>query len=568
MLKKINHITFLKTTAHLGMALLLFLTWSCANIVAPTGGPKDITPPKLVKSEPVNYSINFDEKQIRLYFDEFVQVKDANKYMLISPPVEVQPELKIKGKSVILNFEEKFLPNTTYSIYFGQSIVDLTEGNPTNNLRFVFSTGNHIDSLQYRGTAMNALSLQPVKEATVMLYDKDEDSVVFKQKPLYITRSDEYGQFQFYNLADKYYKIFGLLEKNGNYLYDQNTEEIAFNDTLVHPVRPQLPDTGKVDSVKVRTEIKSLPKLLFFLEKDTIQRVAKKFMAKPRQLILIFRQPVQKLEFNPVNHHYAELIPFLKTEFNNTRDTINVWITKREPMDSLSIAIKADGKSYDTLNLDIKKFEKAFRAKRSTEKADKISYSTNSSAGFDLNHEFRVNFAYPILKWDSSNILFVEDKDTMKIKARFIDPIQRNLSISKPWKENTTYQILFPKDIFEDINGNKNDSLIITFKTKSLRDYGNLKLSIKGANNEHYLIQLLDAGDRVTREETILGLGVCNFAYLNPGKYKVRAVVDRNKNGRWDTGRYIKKTQPEKVLYFPKELEVRSNWDLEEDWVF
>ncbi len=220
---------------HFAVVPSIFLVWSCANPVAPTGGPKDETPPVVLSSEPLNRSVNFTGKEIRLTFDEFVQVKNTNEQVVISPPFKKNPEYQIRGKSVVIRFDDTLKSHTTYTLFFGESISDITESNPLVNYWCVFSTGPVIDSLSLKGTVRNAFTLMPEENVLVMLYEPAGDSVPYKERPFYVSRSNKEGQFRFYNLRNQPLQLFALKESNGNYLYDAVNEWIAFSDTLVLP---------------------------------------------------------------------------------------------------------------------------------------------------------------------------------------------------------------------------------------------------------------------------------------------------------------------------------------------
>ena len=232
MQQKTKSIRYLFTKI-LAFLLIGCLLYSCANIVAPEGGIKDIIPPEIVKSDPPNFATSFSGKEIRIQFDEFIQLKDISKNLLISPPFDNPPDCRIKGRSLIIRFEDSLLKNTTYNLFFGDAIADLNEGNPLKGYRFVFSTGAALDSMQISGTVRDALTLESQKEVNILLYDKFEDSIPFKEKPKYVCRSQANGNFIFENLGKGPYKMLALKEKNNNFMFDDKSEEIGFIDSLV-----------------------------------------------------------------------------------------------------------------------------------------------------------------------------------------------------------------------------------------------------------------------------------------------------------------------------------------------
>jgi len=242
---------FRKLFIHIAfLAFAALMVFSCANPVSPSGGPVDKEPPEVLNSEPPNFSVNFDKKIIQIVFNEFVKLNQPNQQVIISPPLKKMPQFKIRGKSVIIDIEETLFENTTYSIFFGNAIVDITEENPLVNYLYVFSTGNQIDSLAIAGEVVNAFNLEPEEDVFVMLHSAKNDTVPADSlpmlvRPLYIARTNEDGQFRLRYLRDEPLKIFALFDLNSNYLYDLPDEEIAFSDSLLLPEPEIQHPTGK-----------------------------------------------------------------------------------------------------------------------------------------------------------------------------------------------------------------------------------------------------------------------------------------------------------------------------------
>ncbi|MCK5170734.1 MAG: Ig-like domain-containing protein, partial [Bacteroidales bacterium] len=205
----------------------------CAKIVAPTGGPKDEEHPLIVEIDPPDKTVNFDSKKISITFNEFIQLKDLNNNLIISPPVEEKPDIKVKGKALVIEFAEELKDSTTYNIYFGNSVQDYNEGNPIENFQYVLSTGSYIDSLSIKGQVINSFNLLPEEGVFVMLYKDSEDSVPIKQIPDYISKTNEEGYFRINNIRENQYKLFCLRDLNKNYLFDLPSEEIAYTDSLI-----------------------------------------------------------------------------------------------------------------------------------------------------------------------------------------------------------------------------------------------------------------------------------------------------------------------------------------------
>ena len=291
------------------IAMLAIIT-SCANIGMPTGGPKDVAPPKVLKSIPKNYSTQFKGKEIEITFDEFVKFRDLNSQLLISPPLKNTPDIKIKGKNIVIKINDTLRENTTYTMFFGDAIVDLNEENILASYEFVFSTGTVLDSLTMTGRVLNAFTQKPEKDIYVMLYDKYDDSVPIKEKPYYLAKTKEDGEFVMNNLRDMSYKVFALKDANNNLKFDQPNEKIAFIDSLVTArMKPVLlkkdslhKDTLKLDSLNraiVHDKNLYIKDLNLFEEVDSVQRVTKADYLHKGQLIFTFRFPVKDLEIIP-----------------------------------------------------------------------------------------------------------------------------------------------------------------------------------------------------------------------------------------------------------------------------
>jgi len=296
---------------------LSIFAFSCANIVTPTGGPKDITPPKVTKSNPSDKGTNFSARTISIDFDEFVKLKDAFKQVTVSPYMKELPELKLRGKSLIVHFNDSLKENTTYTISFGNAIVDITEGNPLSNYSYSFSTGNTFDSLTFEGTVVNAYTLKPESGVYVMLYSSLYDSVPYKITPHYLALTDASGKFKLQNLRDNSYKIFAIKDADGDMLFSQPTEDIAFTDTLV---KPEISDTTKIDSLRKNTQ----HKLFLFRELPTVQKLLKSNANAFGKAVFVFRLPVSDLKIRSLKYNLnpSDYI----TEYSQNRDTLTLWL--------------------------------------------------------------------------------------------------------------------------------------------------------------------------------------------------------------------------------------------------
>ena len=220
----------------LAMLVMAVVVYACASRGYPEGGPKDTTPPQVILEEPASFTKNFDKKRVNIYFDEFVQLKDINEKFIISPPQKKKPKPRLKGKYVQVEFVDSLKPNTTYTLDFADAISDNNEGNPLGFYRYVFSTGNEIDSLELSGQVVNAESGEPVLNVYVELYSNLADSMPLLEVPDYVARTDSSGFFRLTNLKDTIYRVVAIQDDNRDYKYTPEAEMFAYLDTLVRPV--------------------------------------------------------------------------------------------------------------------------------------------------------------------------------------------------------------------------------------------------------------------------------------------------------------------------------------------
>lgn len=599
--------SFLRNTNHLVFNLLAAGTLAmiaCANPVAPTGGPKDTTPPEIIRSVPENQSVNFSSDRVTITFSEFVNLKDINTQLMVSPPLSEQPDFLMKGKTLTMKFREALRENTTYNFFFGDAIVDITESNPIPGYSFTFSTGPVIDSLSMSGKVLNAFTLQPVKGAFVMLYDSISDSIPYKSRPYYVARTSESGEFRLNNLRSNKYLMFALTDINSNYIYDMPTEDIGFSDTLVEPDLPSekiaelvpgseetLPDTLKADSADVKP-IQSAPDTIHqeqgdslavtapavkvshvknyliyqFRETDTIQRLLKGTVIRENVIGLYFRQPVRNLHIKPLD-------PSLEGEwnltgYNATRDSLTLWIPG-SGTDSLMIEVSDNGIVLDTLDLALTPAARNTGKDKSTvvkKKALEMRPNLISSK-IKPGRPLILSVADPVKEADLSRIRLYHDSLEVKPVITFSDSLKTRLHISHSWKEAESYLLKVNDSALISVFGQANDSTAYKFKALSEEETGFIKINITVPDQEKgYIIQLLGDKESILEQHRITGNAILEFKYLSPKKYRFKAIYDLNNNGRWDTGNYLDKLQPEPVSYFSKEIELRANWTMEEDW--
>jgi len=548
----------------------------CANPGAPAGGPADTTPPTLVKSDPPQQTVRFNKEKIRLYFDEFVKLKDIQSQLIISPPMEENPKFRIKGKSVIVELQDELKDSTTYNLYFGDAIVDITEGNPVTNFRYVLSTGDVLDSLSIAGNINNAFDLTPAEGIYLMLYLNNNDSLPFDSlpysvKPFFVTKSDENGSFIFNNLPQDTFKLFALEDQNSNLLFDQPTERIAFCDSLLSPIfiPPIITDTTaaadslNTDSVSIPPPDYPVVDLLLFEEYDSLQKFLNAVVVKDHHLIFTFKRPTIFPEIRPLD--FSPEPGWIIDEINRERDTITYWLSGSTP-DSVTFEVSDDGYIIDTVEIAIVKKSTSKKRKKSIPKPPQLSVKFQRSAPVP-DDSLWIFFNYPITQFHLDGSLFIEDVDTLPFPELYLAGKTNNTAkIFHKWKESTVYKILLPDSLFNAINNISHDTLIHQFKTLAIADYGNLFLNVNISEpGKEHIIQLLSGGIPIS-EHFVSDSTQIIFQYLLPGEVEVKAIYDYNSNGKWDTGDYWYGIQPEKVDYFPRTITIRANWDIEEEW--
>lgn len=521
------------------LVFVLFSTFQCAKRGTPDGGPKDLLPPRMVKAQPDTFSTKFTAKKIRIYFDEFVRLKDVQKQLIISPPMKYFPEVRPQGlptKYIDILIRDTLLENTTYTMNFGQSIEDNNEGTPFSFFKYVFSTGEYLDSLTYSGTIKDALLKVPDNFVTVMLYEVNEkfnDSIIYKLPPTYMTNTlDSAVAYEFENMKPGTYFLATLKDKNNNYLYNQKTDKIGFKKEFI---------TLPTDSVYELTLFKEVN--TFKALKPTqasANRLIFGYEGSPKEMKIDILTPVQK-DFD------------YRITTDKTKDTLYYWYKNLE-VDTLQISVSHKMK-IDTFTIPIKKLKK-----------DSLSLKPVYTGTLPLNKPYYLESEIPFEKFDKDKIsVFNKDSVSIPFQAK-LDSLQL-FSIDFVKEEDQRYNIKLLPGTLTDFYEHTNDTLNIRIATKNDRDYGRLNLDLKNVKEFPVIVQLLNSTGKVLVEQVATQVEVTAFQFLDPMKYTLRIIYDTNRNGKWDTGDYFLKRQPERIEYFPVELDIRSNWDVFETFI-
>ncbi|MCQ6961295.1 Ig-like domain-containing domain [Mucilaginibacter aquariorum] len=520
--------------------MVILLVYGCASIQKPQGGPRDLTPPKLLKATPENMTRNFAATEIKLEFDEFFKLSNQYQEISISPAQEKQAEYKIGRKTLTIDFKDTLQKNTTYVINFGKAIQDVNESNTLTNFTYVFSTGPHIDSLSMSGTVINSTTQEKEKEATVMIFPIKQDSLLFgKKKPAIFTTTDSSGNFSLNNLHDGEYRIYALKEPSPNKIFDNDKELIAFSKKSIILNK----DTSNI-------------KLSLFQQIPEKFRLSEKKFTPDGILSLVFNKrlnnPSLKILYPPALDNQKIY------EISKTKDTALVFMRNMD-FDSLRVAIYDNNKPVDTI-YQLKGRKESFARVLS------FKYGINRDNRLKPNTDLRITANLPIesfetgliaLSQDSVNVTnFTVQKDTSNT---------RSVLIKYRWRVGSKYQLVLNEAAFTDIYGDKNKRTGIPFEADKPENYSQLTLQVTVPDSsKRYVVELMDEAKTIVRSDPISKSTSIIYKNYLTGKYKVRVIYDDNRNGRWDSGNVRQKTQPENIWLYEKEITLRPNWEAEE----
>ncbi|MCP4437670.1 MAG: Ig-like domain-containing protein [Aureispira sp.] len=577
-----------KGILHWGISILgLWLAISCATPRAPEGGPNDKKAPEFhsKRYSTPDKMTNFAEKEVILTFDEWVKLVQAQQKIIISPPLQERPDIKIKNKSVVVKFKEDLKPNTTYTISFADVVQDITENNAVENLKRVFSTGAFLDSLTVGGEIVDARSSETKKNVWVMLYDNLDDSVIYKEKPYYVAKVDEQGRFLLENIKNDTFKIVALDDQNNNFLFDQVNESIAFLDTtfvLSDSVQPafrlrMFQEEGELTLTSKSSD--SYGTAGFYFNHPHDDRIEIAMLDAPSDL-------VQYWEYG--------------------KDSIRLWFDGTMPKEDWQFELRVDGEPIDTA--------KIVATERDVFMQEVVALNTIEvpNKKTKLQHPkqpITLEFNRPIKNIDSILIevkqrIMVSVEDTVLVTIEgdtllFSDPLAdsikvdtairtiqkdsfakiilpkytldsqniRSLDVYYDWVEEMQYQISLKAGAVQDIYGLSNeDTLNYYYDVNVIEEYGNIEADIINMDSTmQYVVQLIEGKDeKLIRDTIILAKDSIhlNYPYQEVGNYTIRIIHDQNKNGRWDVGAYMAGMQPENISN-SKLIQLTAGWDNE-----
>lgn len=621
MLRPIRRLyTTLRTPLGRGLALasLLVLLVACASIGSPDGGRYDEEPPVVVSAQPGNKATKVKSKKATINFNEYIKIDNPSEKVIVSPPQTEMPNIRAVGKSIRIDLFDSLQANTTYTVDFSDAIQDNNEGNPMGLYTYSFSTGETIDTMEVSGTVLNAEDLEPIKGILVGLYRQDStftDST-FRIKPLErIARTNGSGQFSIKGIAPGEYRAFALKDMDGNYRFTQKSEQMAF-DTVKFSTssRPDLRadtvwvDTTHYEKIRMVPYIHYYPDnltLLAFLEEGQDQHLLKKERLKPEMFTLYFTARADSL---PVIKGFNFDESVLVAEPSQHNDTINYWIPDTLVAWQDTLLFQLTYLETDTLGRLVartdtlemvpkqthaklekerqKKIEEWQKDREKRQKRSKdplpeeecpydvtyLEVQTRPSGTIDPNQNITFTFSQPIAEVDTSAIRFYQKVDSNFVARPFLfepDSISpRKFTLYAEWEPKGIYQIRIDSMAFRGVLGDISKSVRSEVRVRTLDEFGTIFLKLNHLDlkeGETAIVQLLNRTDKPVAEQMAEN-DRADFFYLKPGEYFVRLFIDRNGNGKWDTGNYDAGLQPEEVFYFPKPITVKAKWEMEQAW--
>ena len=572
-----KHKNLLNTVIVVGIFASVIFSKSCANTsTPPEGGPKDTIPPVIVEVVPANNALNHPRDKrhssVSFEFNEYVALNNPNSYLFLSPPQTKPPTAKIKGKRVVVSFEEPLDSNKTYSLSLGEAIKDNNEGNPFPPYTHSFSTGSHIDSLFVSGNIVESSTMLPMSNITVLFHTDPSDSAIFKVLPKAAAKSDLWGYFTVRNLpADTVYRVFAIEDLNNNCLYDPDQERVAFLDTLVLPSSvmsdslPELLSFNMTDTAACLSRPAQLS-LSMFKEVSQRQILRAKERVSRRQMYLKFSAPYPQIDSIIIDGIPDEK---LIKEYNYYKDSIVIWINDQGPVaDTLRMRLTYM-KTDDSLNILVPQTDTIRmvrpKAKMVENRWGEMVEEVDTLAAYEVDatpenidqNGIIITFESPMIvtPFDSITIMakntreqvspaqFTVEQDTANIK-------KFTLRLAEKLTPGFEYTLRIPDSVFMDIDGIYCDSLVK--KITLPQDESLSSLTVEASNvHEKYLVELVDEKrTKVFRSYLIDSTSVLDFPYLKAGKYSIRITEDKNGNGQVDTGSLLDKKQPEKVMMF------------------
>ena len=569
---------------------------ACASMGRPEGGPRDEDPPVYVRSNPMPGQVRFDKNRVEIFFDENVQLDNPQSKVVVSPAQRLTPQVIAGGKRITVELRDTMLPNTTYTIDFADAIADLNEKNVLDGFALDFATGDSIDSLRVSGMLFEARNLEPAQQMLVGVYSNIADSAISTLKLERIARTNQYGQFTIRGMKPGQYRIYAINDVNRDYKWDRS-EDVAFYDFIIEPsaVNFEVTDTllasDGSDSIAQRPGVQYLPNdilLTWFNENYTPQYLGDYKRTDSTRIALNFAAPADTLPILTIinGKNAGRRIDSTNSILNTTLrlDSLDFWITDPEIYTQDSMLIETRYKRTDTLDnltwttdtLRFNYIRRKVKEKKKKEEEDSVpkvnllDFKVTSGTTQDIYKGLTFSVSQPLLGIDPEGVHLEVKQDTLWIPVEA--PVLRQDTVNTPllykadylWEPGGKYRLTIDSLAVKGVYDYYNRPVTHEFSVKNFEDYSTLTFNIPDTTGM-IVVELLNAQDNPVR---ILPMenGSVTFDYLDPGTYYARAFYDVNHNGEWDTGSIALKRQPEEIFYYPKKIELKKNWDIEQSW--
>lgn len=556
--------------------VIIVFTMACARQGSPSGGPRDTIPPVVIRTNPVNGTVRFSSKTITISFNEFVVLDKIQEKFMMSPPVSKKPEIAVRGKNIVISFAEELKPNTTYALYFQDAIRDLNESNILENYQYVLSTGDYIDSLSVSGIVYDAFTLEVPQTMLVMLHSNLSDTAPATLTPEYISMTGSDGRFTLRNLREGDYRLYALADMNSNKKYEAGNESFAFMDEAItintsnyHPPADQ---TDIRDSLSIGL---LRPDFTLFSSLSPPQKyyLASAARRQARLLEYFMSMPLDtfNFSFSAAGLKSGDYIKIM----NNRRDTIRIWlkdsIVYSNPVIETIVSYpqtssdNSVGYVSDTISM---RFVEP-RLPRGITSRKSLGVRTNISKEIAPQYTIKLIANVPLTAYNNKLISIFADGDSLNTPLPFttlFDSLSyTELLITHNLPEGSSYSFRVLPGALRSIYGETNDTISARFKIRPSDSYGSLSLNIHGYEG-NIVVQLLNTREELVREQALRAPANTIFRFIENGKYRLKVVYDADASGSWTPGRFTAGKQPESVSFFPKELEIKSNWYLDQDW--
>lgn len=586
-----------KSLYYIFIIIAAAVMYSCANIGNPSGGPIDKTPPIFMRSNPTPNAVNVKDRKIEIFFDEIVTLKDPSTKIIVSPAQTEMPRMSALGRKVTVELVDSLLPNTTYTIDFSNSIQDNNEGNAIDNFAFAFSTGSVIDSMRMSGYVLDSRTLEPMQSVVVGLQSNLADSAFHKEKLQRVALTNDRGQFTIRNVSPGSYHIFALKDLDRDYKFGNPTEDIAFLDSIIVPsigsreaADTVYNDLNEIDTIMRATRPAYFPNdilLSMFNEDRKSQYLANNLRVDSTRISLTFAAASDTLPSLSIVGRNDVPDQWYTLERSQTNDTLTYWI--RPPhlvsADTLMVAttyLRTDTASNLSWGTDTLKFtfqrQKAKKKKKNeeTDSLEQIRFMELhplANGTQEVYAPLLLQTGTPIERYSREafhlqrklqNDTIFYPAEIKSIALRDSTLSRRDLMLKVDWEPGAAYKLAVDSLAMTDIYGLQTKPLKVDFNVRKMEEYGNIVFNIT-AMRDSAIVELLDGTEKIVLRAPVKNHRA-ELLNLLPGKYYARLFIDRNGNGKYDTGNYDMHLQPEETVYYPGAINLKKNWDVEQTW--